>query len=90
MKLGTGHPFDNEHGTAADRTAHLGGDLAISCIVVCSQQSTTACEHTATPAVGEKSEVADADQPLGQNVDQDRRRNSSAKTVMIFCLPPCA
>jgi len=71
MKLGTGHPFDNEHGTAADRTAHLGGDLAISCIVVCSQQSTTACEHTATPAVGEKSEVADADQPLGQNVDQE-------------------
>ena len=61
MKLATGHPFDDEHGTAANRTAQLGGDLGISCTVVCAKQSTAAYEHTATPAVGEKAEVADAD-----------------------------
>ena len=71
MKLATGHPFDDEHGTAANRTAQLGGDLGISCTVVCAKQSTAAYEHTATSAVGEKAEVADADQALGQNVDQE-------------------
>ena len=70
-KLATGHPFDDEHGAAANRTAQLGGDLGISCRVVCAKQSTAAYEHTATPAVCEKAEVADADQALGQNVDQE-------------------
>ncbi len=65
------HPFDDEHGTGANRTAQLGGDLGISCTVVCAKQGTAAYEHTATPAVGKKSEVADADQALGQNVDQE-------------------
>jgi len=35
------------------------------------KQSTAACEHKATTAVGEKSEVADANQALGQNMDQE-------------------
>ena len=70
MKLATGHPFDDEHGTAANGTAQLGRDLGISCTVVCAKQSTAAYEHTATPAICEKAEVADADQALGQNVDQ--------------------
>ena len=43
----------------------------MSCGVVCTKQSTAAYEHTATPAVGEKSEVADADQPFRENVDQE-------------------
>jgi hypothetical protein len=30
-----------------------------------------ACKSVAAPAVGEQSEVADADQALGQNVDQE-------------------
>ena len=38
---------------------------------VYAKQSTAACEHIATPAIGEKSEVADADQALRQNVDQE-------------------
>jgi hypothetical protein len=70
-QLATGHPSDDEPGTAANRTAHLGGDLGISGPIVCPQQSTTAYEHTATPALGGKAEVADADQALGQNVDQE-------------------
>ena len=71
MKLATGHPFDDEHGTAANRTAQLGGAVSISCAVVCTENSTAAYEHTATPAVCEKAEVADAYQALGQNVDQE-------------------
>ena len=43
----------------------------MSCATLYAKQSTAAYEHTATPAVGEKSEVADADQALGQNVDQE-------------------
>jgi hypothetical protein len=60
MKLATGHSFDYEHGTAANRTAQLGGDFGISWAVVGAEQSTAANEHSATPAIGEKSEVADA------------------------------
>ena len=71
MKLATGHPFDDDHRTAANRTAHLGRDLSLSFAVVCTQQSPALCEHTATPAVGKKAEVADADQTLRQNVDQE-------------------
>ena len=71
MKLATGHPFDDEHGTGANRTAHLGRDLSMSFAVVCTKQSPAPCEHTATPAVGKKAEVADADQTLRQNVDQE-------------------
>jgi hypothetical protein len=69
MKLATGHPFDDEHGTAASRTGQLGGDLGISCTVVCAKQGRATYEHTAPPAVWEKAEVADAYQALGQNVD---------------------
>jgi hypothetical protein len=71
MKLATGHPFDDEHGTGANRTAQLGSDVRMSCATFYAKQSTAACEHTATPAVGEKAEVADADQALGENVDQE-------------------
>ena len=70
-QLATAHPFNDEHGTAANGTAQLGGDLGIRCTVVCTKQSTAAHEHIATPAVGEKAEVADADQALGQNMDQE-------------------
>jgi hypothetical protein len=71
VKLAAGHPFDDEHGTGANRTAQLGSDLRMSFAALCSKQSAAACEHAATPAVGEKAEVADADQALGQNVDQE-------------------
>jgi hypothetical protein len=71
MKLATGHPFDDKHGTGANRTAQLGRDLGISCTVAYAKQSTAANEHSAAPAVGKKAEVADADQALRQNVDQE-------------------
>jgi hypothetical protein len=71
MKLATGHPFDDEHGTGANRTAQLGRDLGISGTVVYAKQSTAANEYSAAPAVGKKAEVADAGQALRQNVDQE-------------------
>ena len=71
MKLATGHAFDDDHRTAAKRTVHLGRDLSMSFAVVCTKQSPAPCEHTATPAVGKKAEVADADQTLRQNVGQE-------------------
>jgi len=43
----------------------------MSCATLYPKQSTTACEHTATPVVCGKAEVADADQALRQNVDQE-------------------
>jgi hypothetical protein len=61
----------------------------MSCATLCLKQSTAAYEHTA-PAVGKKAEVADADQALGQNMDQKAAQDSSEETVMIFWLPPCA
>jgi hypothetical protein len=71
MKLATGDPFDDEHGTGANGTAQLGSDIRMSCATFYAKQSTAACEHIAAPAVGKKAEVADADQALRQNVDQE-------------------
>ena len=71
MKPAAGHPFDGENGAGANRTAQLDSDLGMSCAALCTEQSTAAREHTASPAVGEKSEVANADQALGQDVDQE-------------------
>jgi hypothetical protein len=71
MKLATGHPFDDEHGTGANGTAQLGSDIKMSCATFYAKQSAAACEHIAAPAIGKKAEVADADQALRQNVDQE-------------------
>jgi hypothetical protein len=71
MKLATGQPFDDEHGAGANRTAQLGSDSRMSCATFYAKQSTAACEPMAAPAVGKKAEVADADQALRQNVDQE-------------------
>ena len=43
----------------------------MSCATLYPKQSTTACKHTATPAVCGKAEVADADQALWQNMDHE-------------------
>jgi hypothetical protein len=43
----------------------------MSCATFYAKQSTAACEHVAAPAIGKKAEVADADQALRQNVDQE-------------------
>jgi hypothetical protein len=42
MKLATGHPFDDQHETAANGTAQLGSDLRISSAGLCTKQSTAA------------------------------------------------
>src|SRR5580765_2045391 len=68
---GSINPFDDEHGTGANRTAQLDSGVRMSRAILYTKQSTAACEHTATPAVGEKTEVADTDQALGQNMDQE-------------------
>jgi hypothetical protein len=43
----------------------------MSCATFYAKQSTAACEQIAASAVGKKAEVADADQALRQNVDQE-------------------
>jgi len=54
-----------------------------------SAEQTGGSVRGALPAsVGKEAEVADADQAFGQNVKKKLRRNSSAETVMTFCLPP--
>ena len=71
MKLATDHPFDDEHGTGANRTAQLASDIRMSCATFYAKQSTAACEQIAASGVGKKAEVADADQAFRQNVDQE-------------------
>ena len=79
MKLGTGHPFDDEHGTSANRTAQLWSALRMSYAAFSIQQSPAACEGTPPPSVGEKAEVADADQALWENVDQESAQKLSGR-----------
>jgi len=69
--LAPGQTFDDEHGASADRTEQLGSDLSIARTGRSTEQNAAARESISTPSVGEESEVADANQTLGQNVDQE-------------------
>jgi hypothetical protein len=80
MKLATGPPFDDEHGTGANRTVQLGRDLRVSSTALYTKQDTAAGEHTDTPAVGEQSEWRMRTEPLGRTWIRNRRRNSSEET----------
>jgi len=71
IELAAGHPFDDEHGASADWTAQLSSDLGIACAGRCAEQNAATRESISAPPVGEESEVADANQSLGQNVDQE-------------------
>ena len=71
IELAAGHPFDDEHGASADRTAQLSSDLGIACAGRCAEQNAATRESISAPPVGEESEVADANQSPGQNVDQE-------------------
>jgi hypothetical protein len=43
----------------------------MSSAALCTEKSTAAGEHPGTPAIGEKAEVADADQALRENVNKE-------------------
>jgi len=46
--------------------------------------------HSAASAVGEESEVADANQAAGQDVKQETAQGThQQRSVMTFFLPPC-
>ena len=71
QKLMTGEPFDDEHGLRADRASDL---------CTCSrrrwwrsrlEQEAAAQQRCGSLPVGEEAEVPDADQALGQNVDEE-------------------
>jgi hypothetical protein len=70
IKLAAGQPFNNEHGTGANRTSQMSCWVRLVCAVR-AEQIAAAGPHIATSAISEKSEVADADQALRQNVDQE-------------------
>ena len=71
IELAAGQPFDDEHGAGAERTAQLSGDLRVACAGRSAELNAAACKRISALAVGEKSEVANANQPLWQNVDQE-------------------
>ena len=87
MKLATGHPFDAEHRTGANRTAQPGSDFGMSCCDPVRKAEPGQREHNAAPAAGENAEVADAaPRPWDRTWVRNRRRNSSEETFMFFCL----
>ena len=65
MKLAAGQPFDEEHGTGANRTAQLCSHVRITCTDRCAEQNAAVRERSSAFAVGEESEVADANQTPG-------------------------
>jgi integrase/recombinase XerD len=77
--MATGHPFDDKHGSAANRTAQLGDDLGISCTVVCTKQSTAAYEHTATNL-----RLAKSPKWRKMMLEELQRRNYSAITTRNY------
>jgi hypothetical protein len=70
VKLAAGESFDNEHDAGAGWTAQA-GRLGWIGACRCAEQNAAAFERSTPPAVGEESEVANANQSLGQNVDEE-------------------
>ncbi len=70
VKLAAGEPFDNQHDAGACWTAQA-GRLGWIGACRCAEQNAAAFERSTSSAVGEESEVADANQAAGQNVKQE-------------------
>jgi hypothetical protein len=83
--------FHHDHGTGAERTRRLAGSSGGPIDAwLHAEQRAAASERSSAVTVGKEAEVADADQVFGQDMDEKRRRNSSAGTVMTLFLPPWA
>jgi hypothetical protein len=70
VKLATGEPFDNEHDARAGWTAQA-GRLGWIGACRCAEQNAAAFERITSSAVGEEPEVSNANQALGQNVNEE-------------------
>jgi len=70
IQLAAGQPFDDQHVAGAGWTAQAGSLRWIGA-GRCAEQSAAAFERSTSPTVGEESEVSDANQPLGQDVDEE-------------------
>jgi len=68
--LAAGEPFDDQHDARAGWTAQAGWFRWIGA-GGCVEQSAAAFERGTSSTVGEESEVSDANQPLGQDVDEE-------------------
>ena len=70
IQLAAGEPFDDQHDAGAGWTAQAGwlGRIGAG---GCAEQSAAAFERSTSSTVGEESEVSDANQALGQNVDEE-------------------
>jgi len=70
MRLAAGEPFDDQHDAGTGRTAEAGRFGRLDACRDAKQCATT-FERSTTSAVGEESEVSDANQASGQNVQQE-------------------
>jgi len=70
IQLAGGEPFDDQHDAGAGWTAEAGCLWRIDAFRH-AEQSAAAVERSTPPAVGEESEVADANQSAGQHVKQE-------------------
>ena len=70
VKLATGESLDDEHDAGACWTGQA-GRLGWIDACRCAEQNAAAFERSTSPAVGEESEVADANQPARQNMKQE-------------------
>ena len=68
VKLSAGDPFNDQHSPGANRTAHQVGRLGVISAGCWAQQLAAACEGGLPSSVGEQSEMANADEPFGQDV----------------------
>jgi hypothetical protein len=69
IQSAAGEPFDDQHVAGAGWTAQAGWLRWIGA-GGCVEQSAAAFKRSTSSTVGEESEVSDANQPLGQDVDE--------------------
>jgi hypothetical protein len=89
IKLAAGQPFNDEHGAGANRTSQM--SCCPGSFAQCALSRSRQCD-----SISPRMRLAKSPKwrmrtnRFGRTWIKNRRRNSSAETVIIFCLPPCA
>ena len=91
VKLSAGDPFNDQHGSGANRTSHQVVCRREISAGRCAQQLAAACEGGLPSSVGKQPEVTDADQPFGQDVKKKSAqeliyRNSHDLVLAAVCI----
>jgi hypothetical protein len=89
QELMAGYPFDDEHGFGAERAPELSTRSRLLWRSSDAKQEAHRSSDVDRLRLAKSPKCRMRTSPLGRTWMRNRRTNSSAETVMTFCLLPC-